>query len=84
MVGGSDSNATNDFNVHLVASGTAWPHWTQWTTKFNGVVTGYNTSTGVLSFSVTPDVYGSSVFAAFVRSGEGTGVLCPNGPIASV
>jgi hypothetical protein len=88
VVGGSGwspaSNATKDFNVHLVASGTAWPYWTPGTTKFNGVVTGYNTITGVLSFSVTPDVYGSSVFVVFVRSGEGTGVLSPNGPIASV
>jgi hypothetical protein len=76
------SNAKEDFNVHLVASGTS-TYWTPGTTRFNCRVTGYDDTTGTLSFTATPDLSGSCVFVVIVRSGEGTGVRSPSGPLVS-
>jgi hypothetical protein len=76
------SNAKEDFNVHLVASGTS-TYWTPGTTRFNCRVTGYDATNGALSFTATPDLSGSCVFVVIVRSGEGTGVRSPSGPLVS-
>jgi hypothetical protein len=46
-------------------------------------VTGYDAITGTLNFTATPDLNGSCIFVVFVRSGEGTGVRSPNGPLVS-
>ena len=64
------TNARDDFSVHLVAagSGDVGP------IKSDCDVTGYNTTTGVLTFDTTPTTQGLCVFAVIVRSGEGTGI----------
>ena len=86
VVGGAGfsttSNTKDDFSVHLVLSGSA-TYWTPGTTRFNCSVTGYDATTGTLNFTATPDLSGSCVFVVFVRSGEGTGVRSPSGPLVS-
>lgn len=64
------TNARDDFSVHLVAagSGDVGP------VKSDCEVTGYNTTTGVLTFDATPTTQGLCVFVVIVRSGEGTGI----------
>jgi hypothetical protein len=76
------SNTKDDFSVHLVLSGST-TYWTPGTTRFNCRVTGYDAITGTLNFTATPDLNGSCIFVVFVRSGEGTGVRSPNGPLVS-
>ena len=76
------SNTKDDFSVHLASSGSA-TYWTPGTTRFNGRVSGYDSASRTLQFIVTPDAHGSCVVVVFVRSGEGTGVLSPNGPLVS-
>ena len=69
------SNDMRDFSVHCVLANITSPYWTPGTTIFNCVVTGYDTSSGVLSFKATPDIYGLCRFIVLVRSGFGTGEL---------
>ena len=66
------SNTKEDFNVNCFLS-TESP-WTAGT-KFNCVVTDYNSANGDLTFDATPTISGTCKFAIIVRSGQGTGVI---------
>lgn len=64
------SYLTHDFSVHLCASGSSWLVGT----KFNCTVSGYVPGNGTLSFTVTPEVFGSNCFfQVLIRSAQGTG-----------
>ena len=65
------SNTKEDFSVNCFLSTD--PSWTAGT-KFNCVVTSYNSGNGELTFDVTPTISGTCKFAIIVRSGQGTGV----------
>ena len=66
------SNTKYDFSVHICLS-TDNPYWSAGT-KFNCVVTNYDSSNGELTFDATSNTSGSScIFAVIVRSGSGSG-----------
>ncbi len=66
------SNTKEDFSVNCFLSTD--PSWTAGT-KFNCVVTNYNSANGELTFDATPTISGTCKFAIIVRSGQGTGVI---------
>lgn len=69
------SNDIRDFSVHCILASITSPYWTPGTTIFNCVITGYDNTSGVLSFNATPDINGNCRFIILVRSGLGTGEL---------
>lgn len=68
----ASKNEQLDFSVHMIQKNAT--QWTPGTTKFNGNVTSYNKTSGVLQFNVTPTVSGTCTLVVFVRDGT-TGLL---------
>jgi hypothetical protein len=74
--GGSyDMNIASDFTVFLVTTGSSLATIQAVTSPFDGVVSAYNSNTGVLTFSLTPRTSGSVILVVRVLSGSGSGAL---------
>ena len=74
--GGSyDMNIASDFTVFLVTTGSSLATIQAVTAPYDGVVSDYNSNTGVLTFSLTPRTSGSVMLVVRVLSGSGSGAL---------
>ena len=68
------SNIKEDFSVNCVISSASSPYFTAGT-KFDCVVTVYDSNTGILTFIATPSISGTCKFGIIVRNGQGTGMF---------
>ena len=66
------SNTKEDFSVHIILSTeSVWSVGT----KFNCIVTGYDSGTGIITFTATSDISGTCKCIVLIRSALGTGEL---------